>query len=261
MDVDIRTDDGDRMEFVLEDANPAFANALRRTMIAKVPTMAVEEVDIINNTSGLFDEMLAHRIGMVPLRVDPDEYTLPSECDCDDGCSDCQVELVLKKEGEGSVEARHMKPTDKSLEMPNPDTILAELLEDQEIDLEARAVLGIGQDHARHQAANASYRYYPVVRHNGDELDNNVVAARLAPDKVKEADGPVEVDGDVVYAMDEAIDGLEEGDTVEIVEHDDKFLFSVESVSGLKAREIVTRAIDIIEDDLDAFEDAVDDAL
>lgn len=261
MDVDILTDDGDRMEFVLEDANPAFANALRRTMISKVPTMAVEEVDIINNTSGLFDEMVAHRIGLIPLRVDVDDYKLPENCDCDGGCKDCQVELVLKKNGEGTVEARHMKPTDKSLEMPNPDTIIAKLIDDQEINLEARANLGIGQNHARHQAANASYRYYPVVRHNGDEVDNHVVAARLAPDKVKQADGPVDVDDDVKYAMDEAIDGLEEGDTVEIVEHDDKFLFSVESVSGLKASDLVTHAVSILEDDLDSFETAIDDAL
>lgn len=261
MDVEILTDDGERMEFVLRDANPAFANALRRTMIAKVPTMAVHEVDIINNTSGLFDEMLAHRIGLVPLSIDPDEYTMPEECDCDGGCSDCQVELVLKKDGEGTVKARHMKPTDQSMEIKNPETILAKLLDDQEVDLEAKAVLGIGQDHARHQAANASYRYYPVVRHNGDELENNVVATRLAPDEVKDADGPVDVDEDIKYAMDEAIDGLEVGDTVEIIEQDDAFLFSVDSVSGHEASEIVARAIDVLEDDLDGFESAIDETL
>ena len=48
-----------------------FANAFRRILIADVPTMAVEEVFIYNNTSVMQDEVLAHRLGLLPINVDP----------------------------------------------------------------------------------------------------------------------------------------------------------------------------------------------
>ncbi|MDY6770941.1 MAG: DNA-directed RNA polymerase subunit D [Candidatus Nanohaloarchaea archaeon] len=260
MNIDVLAEDDDSIRFVLEDATPAFANALRRTMIAKVPTMAVKEVDFVDNTSGLFDEMVAHRLGMVPWTFPAGEYNLPEECDCDDGCKDCQVTLVLEREGEASVTAADLKPTDKQVETPNPDILIAKLLDGQEMELEAHAVLGRGEDHAKHQAANAAYRYRPVVTVNGDEVDNAVEAARLAPDAVRDADGAVEADDDIVYAMEDAID-VEEGDEVELVEQDDAFIFTVESVSGLEPREIMERAADILEEELDSFEDAAKDAL
>lgn len=261
MNIDVLEESDREMSFVLEDATPAFANALRRTMIAKIPTMAVREVDFVNNTSGLFDEIVAHRLGLVPWQFPHGEYNLPDECDCEgDGCKDCQVTLVLEREGEADVTAADLKPTDKQVETPNPDTLIARLLDGQEMELEAHAVLGRGEDHAKHQAANASYRYYPVFKVNGEEIDNNVKAARLAPDAVKQADGPVEADDDIVYALENAVD-IEEGDEVELIEEDDRFLFDLESVSGLTPRQILERAADHLEDELEAFDEAADEAL
>lgn len=48
-----------------------FANAFRRIMLAEVPTMAIEEVHIFNNTSVMQDEVLSHRLGLLPINVDP----------------------------------------------------------------------------------------------------------------------------------------------------------------------------------------------
>ncbi|MDY6789566.1 MAG: DNA-directed RNA polymerase subunit D [Candidatus Nanohaloarchaea archaeon] len=254
MEVNILEEEDDRLKFVLEGVDPEFANAVRRTAIAKVPTMAVKEVDFINNTSGLFDEILAHRIGMVPWKFDREHYNIPEDCDCeDDGCHNCQVTLALKKEGEGDVRASDFKPTDKDVETTNPDILLAKLLEDQEVELEAKAVLGIGKDHAKFQAANASYRYYPIVRVNGKEVENREEAVKLAPEEVKNADGAIEADNDIVYAMEDAVD-IEEGDEIEIEQRDDKFIFEIESVSGLEPREILVRAVDIVSDEVDEFE-------
>ncbi|MDY6777951.1 MAG: DNA-directed RNA polymerase subunit D, partial [Candidatus Nanohaloarchaea archaeon] len=183
---------------------------------------STHDVDFVNNTSGLFDEMVAHRIGMIPWRFPQDEYNVREECDCDgEGCTQCRVEFVLKKEGEGTVYASDLKPTDKEVETPNPDTVIVKLLEEQEVNLEARARLGYGTDHAKFQAANVSYKYYPVVRVNGEEVDNAEEAARVAPDAVRNAEGPVEADDDIVYAFDQTLD-IEGGDEVELEERDDK---------------------------------------
>ncbi|KAG2682624.1 hypothetical protein I3760_11G199700 [Carya illinoinensis] len=66
----IRCSDDD-MEFDMIGIDPAIANAFRRILIAEVPTMAIEKVLIANNTSVVQDEVLAHRLGLIPISVDP----------------------------------------------------------------------------------------------------------------------------------------------------------------------------------------------
>merc|ERR1712093_311669 len=55
-------------------ADPAIANALRRIMIAEVPTMAIDQVFIVKNTSLIQDEVIAHRLGLVPILADPTKF-------------------------------------------------------------------------------------------------------------------------------------------------------------------------------------------
>jgi len=57
--------------FELSGVEAPLANALRRIMIAEIPTMAIEKVEMWQNTSIIPDENLAHRIGLVPIMVDP----------------------------------------------------------------------------------------------------------------------------------------------------------------------------------------------
>lgn len=159
MDITITDESDDRITFELSGATPAFANALRRTMIGDVPTLAIEDVHITENTSGLFDEIVAHRLGMLPWTFDPEKYEFRDDCDCEDGCMQCTVTLVLDREGDGNVIASDMKPTDEEIEASNPDTKIVELKEDGRIELEAEAIKGRGRDHAKWQAANASYSY------------------------------------------------------------------------------------------------------
>lgn len=66
----VRKDDTE-IEFDLIGIQPAFANAFRRLMLSEVPSMAIEKVLIMNNTSLLQDEVLAHRLGLIPLKADP----------------------------------------------------------------------------------------------------------------------------------------------------------------------------------------------
>ncbi|MDY6773870.1 MAG: DNA-directed RNA polymerase subunit D [Candidatus Nanohaloarchaea archaeon] len=202
MEIEITQEEGDRLEFELEDVSPEFANALRRTMIGDVPTLAIEEVRVTENNSGLFDEILAHRLGMVPWEFDPEQYDLPGECDCEDGCPNCQVEMALQKEGGGEVTAEDISVPSDDVDPANPGTKVVELQEDGKLDLEMTAQLGMGRDHAKWQAANASYSY-----------------------------------------------------------EDDTFHFSVESVSGLDPRTLVSQAVERLEDRLEEFEESVEENL
>lgn len=62
----------DRIEFDLIGLDASIANALRRTLMAEVPTVAIENVYVWNNTSIVVDEVLSHRLGLVPLKINPD---------------------------------------------------------------------------------------------------------------------------------------------------------------------------------------------
>ncbi len=67
-----------KAKFVLSEVTPAFANSLRRAMISDVPKMAIDYIDLYDNTSVLFDEMLSLRLGLVPLKTNADMYQLPA---------------------------------------------------------------------------------------------------------------------------------------------------------------------------------------
>ena len=69
------------LEFDMIGVDPAFANAVRRILISDVPSMAIEKVFIYNNTSIVQDEILSHRLGLIPLKADPRLFEMKEEPD------------------------------------------------------------------------------------------------------------------------------------------------------------------------------------
>ena len=72
--VDIKSKTEEKIVFHASGIDAPIANALRRIVIAEVPTMAIETVNIYNNTSIIQDEVLAHRLGLIPIRADPHKF-------------------------------------------------------------------------------------------------------------------------------------------------------------------------------------------
>ena len=138
-------DDGRVLKVKLEDTNEAVANSLRRGMLTKVPTLSVKHVEIVKNESALFDEMLAHRVGQVPLNI-------PQKFDGDD-----TVHVAVKKEGPGNLTADDIKVNDEEAEPTNPETVIATLKEGQEVEFEGEAELGHGEEHAKYQGGTVGY--------------------------------------------------------------------------------------------------------
>ena len=188
MEIEILEKNDEFIKFSIKGINKGFANALRRTMMMEIPTMAIEWVDFIKNDSVLNDEIIAHRLGLIPLEFDLKQYNLPEKCKCEGkGCSLCQVKFTLKKKGPCMVYSGDLKS--RSGVKPKYDKIpIVELFEDEELELEAIAQLGFGKTHAKWQGAVVGYK---------------------------------EVNGE--------------------------FIFQVESACGLKAKEIIFLAIDILE--------------
>ena len=100
----IVTDSDDELVVDITGITAAMANAIRRILIAEVPTMAIERVDLYQNTSVLNDEILAHRLGLIPLKVDPRgfEDAVPDE---DNESTTLQFRLHVKcyKDPDGNI--------------------------------------------------------------------------------------------------------------------------------------------------------------
>ena len=176
------------LKLKLEEANDATANTLRRVMMSKVPTLAIKELEITKNGSGLFDEVLANRLGQVP-------FTVPQNIEDDD-----EVSIAIKKEGPVDVKADDIQTGNEEAEPVNPGIILVTLKEDQDVELEGTAVLGYGKDHAKHQGGTVGYE--------------------------KTGEGEYE--------------------------------FRIESTSGYSNQELFNKAVDVVLDELDDFEESVE---
>ncbi len=148
-----------KLVFKIEGVSQAFVNALRRLMLNGIPTMTIEDVYFETNTSGFFDEVLAHRIGLIPLTYDKNIYNIQEKCKCGGkGCIQCEVVLAIEKEGPCVVKASDLKTTEESVKTTEPEIPLVELLEGQRLKLEATAKLGLGKDHSKWQASISSYK-------------------------------------------------------------------------------------------------------
>lgn len=163
MKVQILNKTDTEIQFQLEGVSPAFASALRRIMISEVPTMAIEWVDFKKNDSALNDEIVANRMGQIPLTFNPKDYNLLEKCKCEGkGCSNCQVELILKKKGPCIVYSEDLKSKDKTVRPVFEKISIVELFEDEELEFLATAQLGTGRKHAKWQAAIVGYKNKPV---------------------------------------------------------------------------------------------------
>ncbi len=137
------------LKLKVSGVKPYFINAIRRAVISEVPTLAIEDVHILANDSGLYDEVLALRLGLIPLWANPAIYWTKR---------DLKIAFVLKAEGPKTVYSGELQSQDPEVK-PTFDSIpVTVLLEGQRIDLEAYATVGTGKEHAKWQGGYAFYR-------------------------------------------------------------------------------------------------------
>jgi DNA-directed RNA polymerase subunit D len=148
-----------------------YVNSLRRLAISEVPTLAIDDVVILENSSVMHDEAVAHRLGLMPLRTDPGRFVMPHECDCKStlGCSKCRVLLVLDSEANEKtlvVTSGEMVSEDELVKPVSKDIPIVVLAPNQKLKFEAYARLGIGKDHAKWQPTAAA-----IVKDGKDESE------------------------------------------------------------------------------------------
>lgn len=280
-DIKISHIDEREANFDLVHVDTSIANAFRRIMISEVPSVAAENVYFLNNTSVIQDEVLAHRIGLVPLKVDPDmlswiDQSLPEEERFTDENTivmtlnvKCTRNPNAPKDAtdpkilyhNSSVYARDLvfEPQGKQSEtfancpvVPcDPDILLAKLRPGQEISLRVHCILGIGSDHAKFSpVSTASYRLLPHIN------ITQPITGELATKFQKcFPSGVIDINSDGEAVVKDA-----RKDTVsrEVLRHEefnnmvklgrvrDHFVFNVESSGAMTPEEIFFKSVRIL---------------
>lgn len=159
--LEIISKDNQKIAIKLKGVPLQYANALRRVCLNGVPVFAIDTVDIIENSSVLPDEGLAHRLGLIPLKTDLTRFNEPSKCECqsETGCSNCRVMLVLDSGDSDitrSVLTNELSSEDDSVKPTSDKIPIVQLAPGQRIKVECYARLGRGTEHAKWNSANIS---------------------------------------------------------------------------------------------------------
>ena len=157
--LEVINQDNQTMSVKLKGVPLQYANALRRVCLNGVPVFAIDTVDIIQNTSVLPDEGLAHRLGLIPLKTDLKRFNEPSKCDCqsESGCSNCKILLVLdsgEAEQTRAVLSSELSSEDDTVKPVSEKIPIVQLAPGQKIKIECYARLGRGTEHAKWNASN-----------------------------------------------------------------------------------------------------------
>ncbi|XP_064623253.1 DNA-directed RNA polymerases I and III subunit RPAC1-like [Lineus longissimus] len=269
------------MEFDLIGIDASIANAYRRIMLSEVPTMAIEKVFIYNNTSIIQDEVLAHRLGLIPINADPRLFEHRQEGDTEGTAEDTLIfnlKVRCAKNPHASKDAsdpdelykdhkvytRHMKwvPMGNQTDLfkegeirpVEDDILIAKLRPGQEIDLVMHCVKGIGKDHSKFSpVATASYRLLPEI----------VITKPVTGEKalrLQKCFTPGVIEIELVHGKKTAVvaQSRKDSSSREVLRHDDlkdcvklnkirdHFIFSIESTGACSPAIIMSEAIKIL---------------
>ncbi|XP_056617485.1 DNA-directed RNA polymerases I and III subunit RPAC1 [Triplophysa dalaica] len=279
--INIIQSDETTLEFDMIGIDAAIANAFRRILLAEVPTMAIEKAFIYNNTSIIQDEILAQRLGLVPIKADPRlfEYRNPED---QEGTEIDTIQLQLKVKCSRNPRApkdssdpkelylNHMVYSgdikwipvgnqadvfaDAKIGPVHDDILLAQLRPGHELDIVMHCVKGIGKDHAKFSpVATASYRLLPEIT-----LLETIEGEKA--ERLKRCFSPgvielVNVNGkQVAKVVNSRLDTCSR----EVLRHEDlknavklgrvrdHFIFSVESTGILPPEVLVSEAINVL---------------
>jgi len=278
--VHIRELNDEHAKFVLSGTDTCMANALRRVMLAEVPTIAIDLVEMVANSSVLNDEFIAHRLGLIPLiseRVN--EMKSPLESDEDDFTDvEFTLDVTCTSDATMEVTSDFLIPDPKYPDIvpanytpahlngglggePGQGILIVKLRKNQQLKLKAIARKGIGKDHAKwNPCATAYYQFQPDIRINHALMDTLTLQEKeewvnhwpSKAVKLNSSTGQVEVEDHEAYQYDEEqiAKELEMGKPglCQVIQKMDTFVFTVESTGSLSPEQIVERGLQVLID-------------
>ncbi|KAH3681675.1 hypothetical protein WICPIJ_007363 [Wickerhamomyces pijperi] len=234
--------------FILRNTDLALANSIRRVMIAEIPTLAIDSVEILSNTTVLADEFISHRLGLIPLHSeDVDSLLYSRDCTCDDYCTKCSVELMLNveasEEGIMSVYSSDFDITSRISGSLIGDPVIADeagkgvlickLRKGQKLQVRCIAKKGISKEHAKWSPCAAiGFEYDPY-------------------NKLKHTDYWYEEDAAEEWPLSVNAEFEEKptkDDVFDFQAEPENFYFNVETVGSLSVDQVVLRGLNVLKE-------------
>ncbi|MDD5317500.1 MAG: DNA-directed RNA polymerase subunit D [Candidatus ainarchaeum sp.] len=145
MQLEVSKSTDKELSFAASGVSVALMNALRRLGMSSIPVFGIDKVTFYENDTSLFDEYVANRIGLVPIKT-PEGYKAGES-----------ILFSLDKSTPGTVNSKALKSSDAKVAVANNDIPIIKLSEGQQLRLEAQARLGTAKEHARFQPGLIAY--------------------------------------------------------------------------------------------------------
>lgn len=212
------------------------ANAIRRS-VGEIPIPAIDSVEIHKNDSALYDEVLAHRIGLVPVKTSR-KLNETDKCACKGkGCPKCQLQLVLKAKGPGIIYSGDIKGDVEIIYNKMPLVILDK---EQEIEIICFVQLGKGKGHAKFSPGLVYYRNVSEAHDNLKEIEE-----KLKENIIEKGKNSIKLDCDEDYI------NAKLGKEVKVSSVEDEIVFLIESWGQMDTKEIFSMAVEELNNNLE----------
>src|SRR3989338_10073628 len=243
MDIKILDTKENQVKFLVKGTNPAFANALRRTMMAGLNILAVEDVHFYQNTSVMFDEMLAHRLAMIPLKMDSKKYKAGEK-----------VKLVLEKEGPCTVYSKDIKSTDPKIDISDKKIPIVKLGKGQSIKIEMDAAMHSGKEHAKWQPAVVAYQEVASLECTKD-CNECEECIKTCPQNILEIKAKkITITDPYACILCKACEEACKTDALKITVEPDTYVFTIETQGMLESKECFLGATGSLKNKAKEFE-------
>ncbi len=273
MKIDVLEMTPTKAEFVISETNPTFANAIRRTIVSDVPKMAINNVEFhlgpimdednkaYESISPLFDEIIAHRLSLVPVPTNLENYNYKAKCSCGgEGCPSCTIMYSLNKKGPCTVYSGDLEPLGSEEFRIKDDLIpIVKLAEDQALLVYATAELGTGRNHAKWQATvGAGYRYSANIEIDAAKCDPGCSCADICPKDVLEKDGRklVAKHPERCNLCNSCVE-MCEVDAIKVTGDQTKLVFRFETDGSMDAKAVLLKGLSILEEQFEHLREKV----
>ncbi|WP_337860175.1 DNA-directed RNA polymerase subunit D [Ferroplasma sp.] len=243
------------ISFSADGITPGIANSIRRTLINDIPKLAIENVifhhgeirdadgNVYDSSLPLFDEVVASRLGLIPLKSDL-SLNFRDECSCGGkGCDLCTITYSINKLGPGMVFSSDIMPVNNpELTVADPLIPIIELKKNQAMLVTCEAILGRGKEHAKWQATSGvSYKYHRNFHVTKSVMDGWQFYKDKCPKSVVSENDDIIVFTDDIHCS--FLSQLMERDGVVVEEDASKFIFKFETDGSLKAKDVLNYAL------------------
>ena len=266
MEIEVRSQSDDEMVFIIRDAEVPFINAIRRVAMVNVPKIAIEDVNIIRNDSAMFNEVLAHRLGLTPLVSDLDALeglSLPEDDDWGEYTNG--IMFHLNEVGPKVVYSKDLISSDSKIK-PVYDTIpLVKLKDGEELNIEAVAKVGYGKEHAKWMPTTVcAYKQYPEITFN-DDVEIDYDCAQACPRGILKSDRRSKKIKIIEEHEDSPLIGVEncamckscvrasDNGYINVGFKPNDFIFRIETDGAMPPKEVLLKACDVLGEKADKF--------